>query len=211
MQVHGIVSSEKEAQKRVLSLLDLVGLQAEAVDRYPHEFSGGQRQRIGIARALAIEPEVLFCDESVSALDVSVQAQILNLFNELKNELNLTYVFIAHDLAVVRYISDRILVMYLGKIMEVASYEEIFGDNNHPYTESLRSAILEPTTEAKQERIILEGDLPSPISPPSGCRFCTRCFKAEAICSELEPDLIWTSESQAIRCHFAKAKKGPAK
>lgn len=211
MQVHGIVSSKKEAQKRVLSLLDLVGLQAEAVDRYPHEFSGGQRQRIGIARALAIEPEVLFCDESVSALDVSVQAQILNLFNELKNELNLTYVFIAHDLAVVRYISDRILVMYLGKIMEVASYEEIFGDNNHPYTESLRSAILEPTTEAKQERIILEGDLPSPISPPSGCRFCTRCFKAEAICSELEPDLVWTSESQAIRCHFAKAKKGPAK
>ncbi|NLC26833.1 MAG: ATP-binding cassette domain-containing protein [Fastidiosipila sp.] len=211
MQVHGIVSSKKEAQKRVLSLLDLVGLQAEAVDRYPHEFSGGQRQRIGIARALAIEPEVLFCDESVSALDVSVQAQILNLFNELKNELNLTYVFIAHDLAVVRYISDRILVMYLGKIMEVASYEEIFGDNNHPYTESLRSAILEPTTEAKQERIILEGDLPSPISPPSGCRFCTRCFKAEAICSELEPDLIWTSESQAIRCHFAKVKKGPAK
>ncbi|MDD4324649.1 MAG: ATP-binding cassette domain-containing protein, partial [Eubacteriales bacterium] len=156
MQVHGIVSSQKEGKARTLELLDLVGLQAEALDRYPHEFSGGQRQRIGIARALAINPKVLFCDESVSALDVSVQAQILNLFNDLKNELKLTYVFIAHDLAVVRYISDRILVMYLGKIMEVATYDEIFGENNHPYTKSLRSAILEPTTEPNQERIILE-------------------------------------------------------
>ena len=208
IEVHGVVSSKKEARERTLALLDLVGLQSEAAERYPHEFSGGQRQRIGIARALAIQPQVLFCDESVSALDVSVQAQILNLFNELKEELKLTYVFIAHDLAVVRYISDRILVMYLGKIMEIATYSEIFSDKNHPYTESLRSAILEPTTEAKQERIILKGDLPSPISHPAGCRFCTRCFKAEAICFEEEPDFVQMSDTHAIRCHFAKVEGG---
>lgn len=211
MRVHGLASGSAQIKEKTIDLLATVGLQAEAAERYPHEFSGGQRQRIGIARALAVEPRILFCDESVSALDVSVQAQILNLFNQLKQDLNLTYVFIAHDLAVVRYISDRILVMYLGKVMEIATYEEIFGNNNHPYTESLRSAILEPTTEANSTRIILQGDLPSPISPPAGCRFCTRCFKAESICFEEEPEFVKLSETHMVRCHFAKGGESNGK
>ena len=202
--INGQAKNKEEARQKVKELLQMIGLQPEVYDRYPHEFSGGQRQRIGIARALAVNPKILFCDESVSALDVSVQAQILNLFNDLKEKLHLTYVFIGHDLAVIRYISDRIMVMYLGKVMEIAPYDEIFDENTHPYTQSLISAILEPTTEPNAERIILEGDIPSPVNPPKGCRFCQRCFKAQPKCFEEEPELIPVSADHQIRCHFAK-------
>ncbi len=204
MLANKIVSDSKEARKRVEELLVLVGLRPEVYERFPHEFSGGQRQRIGIARALAVNPKIVFCDEAVSALDVSVQAQILNLFNELREKLKLTYVFIGHDLAVVRYISDRILVMYLGKVMEIATYDSLFGDNVHPYTKSLLSAVLEPGTEQNAERIILEGDIPSAMNPPMGCRFSPRCFMAKDICSEKEPELRKVGCDHYIRCHFAK-------
>lgn len=197
-------SGRKDAEAKVKQLLETVGLRPEVYDRYPHEFSGGQRQRIGIVRALAVNPKLLFCDESVSALDVSVQAQILNLFNDLKKKFNLTYVFIGHDLAVVRYISDRILVMYLGKIMEIARYDQLFGENTHPYTQALVSAIPEPTTAPRTQRILLEGDIPSMVDPPKGCRFCQRCFKAEARCFEEEPGMVKVGEGHLVRCHFAK-------
>lgn len=197
-----IVANQKEAKEKVVKLLDLVGLQPEMYNRYPHEFSGGQRQRINIARALALEPKVLVCDEVVSALDVSVQAQILNLFNQLKRQLDLTYIFISHDLSVVKYISDRILVMYLGEIMEIAPTEQLFAKTFHPYTEALISAIPEPSTKKKKERIILEGDIPSPINPPSGCRFRTRCFKGMEICKTASPALIEVEPNHFVRCHL---------
>jgi oligopeptide/dipeptide ABC transporter ATP-binding protein len=201
---NGLAANASEAKKKTKELLETIGLRPEMYDRYPHEFSGGQRQRIGIARALATQPKLLFCDESVSALDVSVQAQILNLFNSLKQQLNLTYVFIGHDLAVVRYISDRILVMYLGKVMEIAPYSALFGDNTHPYTQALISAIPEPTTAERKQRILLSGDVPSPVNPPKGCRFCQRCFKAQPQCFEQEPKMVQVSKDHFVYCHFAK-------
>lgn len=201
---NGQASGHKEAEEKVRHLLETVGLRSEVYDRFPHEFSGGQRQRIGIVRALAVNPKVLFCDESVSALDVSVQAQILNLFNELKERFHLTYVFIGHDLAVIRYISDRILVMYLGKVMEIAPYDQLFGEHTHPYTQALVSAIPEPSTAPRTQRILLEGDIPSVVDPPKGCRFCQRCFRSQPQCFEEEPELVRVGEGHFVRCHFAK-------
>ena len=200
----GHAKNHAEAVVKVKQLLEIVGLRPEVYDRYPHEFSGGQRQRIGIVRALAVNPRLLFCDESVSALDVSVQAQILNLFNELKDKFNLTYVFIGHDLAVIRYISDRILVMYLGKVMEIVPYDQLCGENTHPYTQALVSAIPEPSTAPRTQRILLEGDIPSVVNPPKGCRFCQRCFKSQKICFDQEPEMKKVGEGHYIRCHFAK-------
>ena len=207
MLANKIVKSSKEAKEKVLSLLELVGLQHEMYSRYPYEFSGGQRQRVSIARALALEPKVLVCDEAVSALDVSVQAQILNLFNKLKKQLDLTYLFISHDLAVVKYLSDRILVMYLGEVMELAPTEQLFKKTLHPYTEALVSAIPEPSTKAKKERIILEGDIPSPINPPSGCKFSTRCFKAKEICKIKHPEMVEVQPNHFVRCHLYSNEK----
>jgi oligopeptide/dipeptide ABC transporter ATP-binding protein len=174
--------------------------------QYPHNFSGGQRQRIGIARALSLNPRILICDEAVSALDVSVQSQILNLFNRLKKEFNLTYIFIAHDLSVVRYISDRIMVMYLGMVMEIAPKDELFKHKYHPYTESLISASPEPTTKSSKERIILTGEIPSPIHPPSGCKFNTRCFRRMERCATEEPELREIAPHHFIRCHLYEGK-----
>lgn len=204
MLAHGFAKNEKEAKKMVEELLQTIGLQPEVYDRYPHEFSGGQRQRIGIARALATQPRLLFCDESVSALDVSVQAQILNLFNTLKKQRNLTYIFIGHDLAVVRYISDRILVMYLGKVMEIVPYDALLGENSHPYTKALISAVPEPTTAPRKDRILLSGDVPSPVDPPKGCRFCQRCYQAQPLCFQQEPEMVRVGPDHYVRCHFAK-------
>lgn len=205
MVANKIASSKAEARSKVNSLLELVGLLPEMYSRYPHEFSGGQRQRISIARALAMEPKVLVCDEAVSALDVSVQAQILNLFNQLKKRLDLTYLFISHDLSVVKYISDRIMVMHLGEVMELAPTKELYEKCLHPYTEALISAIPEPSSKAKKKRIILEGDMPSPIDPPSGCRFSTRCFKCQDICKEIHPEMIEVEPGHFVRCHLYRA------
>ena len=204
MLLHGQASSYAEAKEKIQHLLEVVGLQPAVFDRYPHEFSGGQRQRIGIVRALAVNPKLIFCDESVSALDVSVQAQILNLFQSLKEQFHLTYVFIGHDLAVVRYISDRVMVMYLGKVMEIAPYSELTGDDIHPYTRALLSAVPEPSIALHKERILLEGDIPSAVDPPAGCRFCQRCFMAKPICFEQEPDMKTVGTDHCVRCHFAK-------
>ncbi|HHY27167.1 MAG TPA: dipeptide ABC transporter ATP-binding protein [Desulfitobacterium dehalogenans] len=202
------ISNLKEAQEKTRMLLEIVGLRAEMYQRFPHEFSGGQRQRISIARALALEPKVLVCDEAVSALDVSVQAQILNLFNQLKKQLDLTYIFISHDLSVVKYISDRILVMYLGEVMEIAPTEELFAQTYHPYTEALISAIPEPLARSKKKRIILEGDIPSPLNPPSGCKFSTRCFRATEICHTKHPEMIEHRPGHFVRCHlYSKGKE----
>ncbi|BBE29986.1 peptide ABC transporter ATP-binding protein [Tepiditoga spiralis] len=201
MITHGIADS-KEATEIVGDLLEKVGLSREYLYRYPHQFSGGQRQRVGIARALALKPKLIVADEAVSALDVSVQSQILNLMYDLQKEFNLTYVFIAHDLAVVKHISDRIAVMYLGKIAELTSKEELFDNPLHPYTVSLMSAIPMPDPEYKKERVILQGDVPSPLNPPSGCRFHTRCPIAKDICSKKEPPLKEISPDHFVSCHF---------
>lgn len=204
--IHGLYGSRAEQNKRVDELLDMCGLSAAMGSRYPHEFSGGQRQRLGIARALAVSPKFIVCDEPVSALDVSIQAQIVNLMEDLQGRLGLTFMFVAHDLAVVKHISDRIMVMYLGKVVEIADKTELYANPRHPYTEALMSAIpiADPVLEAQRSHKTLQGEVPSPMKPPSGCRFHPRCPKAQEICGRIDPELQQIGKAQ-VACHFAEA------
>jgi oligopeptide transport system ATP-binding protein len=203
IDVHGILQGE-ERTKRIDELLELVGLNKEHANRFPHEFSGGQRQRIGIARALAVNPDFIVCDEPISALDVSVQAQVVNLLQELQEKYGLTYLFIAHDLSMVRYISDRVAVMYLGALVELANSEEVYENALHPYTEALLSAIPipDPEIQGERQRIVLQGDVPSPINPPEGCKFVKRCQKAKDICSKVRPELKELKPGHFVACHL---------
>jgi oligopeptide transport system ATP-binding protein len=205
IDIHGLYKNTKR-QERIYELLELVGLNKEHASRYPHEFSGGQRQRIGIARSLAIEPKFIVCDEPISALDVSIQAQVVNLLIELQQKLGLTYLFIAHDLSMVKHISDRIAVMYLGAIVELASSEDLYSEPLHPYTKALLSAvpIPDPAIEKKRQRIILEGDVPSPINPPGGCKFQGRCELCQDICREKRPELREVRPNHFVACHMVK-------
>ncbi|XKG86917.1 dipeptide ABC transporter ATP-binding protein [Sutcliffiella horikoshii] len=203
MSIQQVVPKEKRME-RMLELLECVGLPPEALNRYPHEFSGGQRQRIGIARALAVNPKLIICDEAVSALDVSIQAQILNLLKVLQKDFGLTYLFISHDLSVVRHISDRVMVMYLGKIVEIAEKKSIFERPQHPYTQALLSAIPTTDLDATKEKIVLKGDVPSPIDPPTGCRFHSRCPLANDICKKVEPPLKEWNSQHYVSCHLVK-------
>jgi oligopeptide transport system ATP-binding protein len=204
LRVHKLVHGSKEFREKTEELLRMVELEPRMAVRYPHEFSGGQRQRLGIARALAVSPKFVVCDEPVSALDVSIQAQIINTLERLKDELNLTYLFIAHDLSVVRYISDRVVVMYLGKIVEISSSDELYDKPLHPYTQALLSAvpIPNPDADSKRKRILLTGDVPSPINPPPGCHFHPRCYLAGQACKEKEPELKNVGGEHWVACHL---------
>lgn len=204
IDIHKLAASSKDRKDMIVSLLEHVGLNSEHATRYPHEFSGGQRQRIGIARSLAVSPEFIVCDEPISALDVSIQAQIINMFEDLQNKLGLTYLFIAHDLSVVKHISNRIGVMYLGKMVEITESKELYKKPLHPYTQSLLSAIPipDPKLSRERKRIILEGDVPSPVNPPSGCRFRTRCRYAMEVCAAEEPMMIEHESEHFAACHL---------
>ena len=201
IEIHGLIPDKEKRKKRLLELLDQVQLPSDALNKYPHEFSGGQRQRVCIARALAVEPEFIVCDEPVSALDVSVQAQVVNLLMDLQKDLGLTYLFIAHDLKVVEYISKRVAVMYLGNVVEIAESSELYGGARHPYTKALLSAIPNPNPNIHKERILLEGDIPSPMNPPNGCHFHPRCWHATEECKKQYPGITNESKTHEYKCY----------